>query len=230
MSDPAFHLKIPNGQLKLGKGEWAHGAVTSGHSRGRISNVDINELVSSLTAAGDKVQGVLELPYSIQFAGKNAGEMRRSLNGNGKLAITKGRIAALDLVASIQRALVTSQQETEGTKGSTPFNTLTADLTAAQSRLNLDGIVLDGPALRATGKGVIDFDQNIRFDLDARVTGGVARLFNQVARRSQQEEATVPLVVTGTVDAPRVRPSVARMATGAALGLLDSLFNKKKTP
>ncbi len=233
MSDPAFHLKLPNGRLRLGHGEWSgeaelrsHGSAISGATKGKISNVEINELVSGLSAANDKIYGVLEVPsYAMQFSGKNADDLLRSASGGGKLSITKGRIAALDLLASIQRALESKQEASE--KGATPFTTLAADLGIGQGNLNLSGIVLEGPNLHVTGQGVLHHDQTLQFDLQARVGGTLARLVNQISLRQGQDGALVPLAVTGTVEAPRVRPSVGKMATGVARGILDSIFKKK---
>ncbi len=234
MSTPRYDIKITGGKLRLSQGEWSgdaeiqvHGATTSGHSRGKIRNVEINELVSSLTPANEKIYGLVEIPsYSLQFAGKNADEMLSSLNGSGKLSLTQGRIAALDLLASIQRALEQSQPETEGAKGSTAFATLTSDLNVGQSRLDVSGLVVDGPATHFTGKGTIGFNEALHFDLDVRVSGGVAGLVNRISHRDAQAEAIVPVVVQGTVNSPIVRPSVSKLATGVATGLIDSFLKK----
>jgi uncharacterized protein involved in outer membrane biogenesis len=234
--EPAFELKMAEAKLRLGGGEWlggaevhVHGASTRGGSRGRIRNVEINEFLSSLTSSNDKIFGVFEIPsYSMQFAGKNADDLLNSLNGSGRISVSKGRIAALDLLASIQRAMEQGQKETTGAQGVTPFTTLAADFAMAQSKLNLSNIQLDGPGLRVSGQGAITFEQAINFDLQASVSGGVGQLVNRVSGRPQQSEATVPLTVRGTVNSPQVRPNVGKIATGIATGLLDSLFKKKK--
>ncbi len=44
-----------------------------------------------------------------------------------------------------------------------------------QSKLNLDGIRLDSPALQVRGKGFIGFDQAVTFDLAAHLLGGGTR-------------------------------------------------------
>lgn len=237
MSNPTFDLKVPGASLRLGKGEWTgssevriRGSMMSGAGRGAIRNVEINELLSNLTTAEGKIQGRLEVPsYSVRFAGKDADEIRNSLDGSGKLSVREGRIAALDLLASIQNALGSPRQEAvAGAKGATPFTSLTTDLSLGQRKLGLSQIVLDSPALRVTGAGAIGFDHTLNFNLDARVTGGLAQVVNRLARRDQAGEASVPLVVGGTIDSPQVRPSVSRLATGFAEGLVNSLFKKKK--
>src|SRR6185436_3148600 len=172
MSSPVFQLNITHAQLRLGKGEWSGDAEMqsrssgiSGRSSGKIRNVDINELVSSLTVANEKIFGLIELPYALQFAGKNADEIRNSLRGSGKLSVTQGRIAALDLLGSIQQVAQNPQQAIAGKRGTTPFTTLNANLNVGQARLMVDALQLDSPALCATGKGTINFDQAINFEL-----------------------------------------------------------------
>jgi uncharacterized protein involved in outer membrane biogenesis len=122
MSAPSFQLNIANALLRLGKGKWTgdaelqlRGSTTSGRSHGTVRNVDINELVSSVTSANGKIYGVLEISsYSLQFAGNNAGEVRNSLQGASKLAVTQGRLGALDLLSSIQEGISRPQELLEG--------------------------------------------------------------------------------------------------------------------
>jgi hypothetical protein len=45
-----------------------------------------------------------------------------------------------------------------------------------QSKLSFDGIQLDSPALRVTGKGFIGFDQAISFELAAHTSGGIGQV------------------------------------------------------
>ncbi|PYT22266.1 MAG: hypothetical protein DMG57_35845 [Acidobacteria bacterium] len=233
MSSPRFQLGITGGRLHLGKGEWLgdaelhlHGTASSGRTSGKIRNVDINELVSSVTVANGKIYGTLEIPsYSLQFAGNNAAQVRNSLHGSGKLSVTEGRIAALDLLSSIQQGVEHPQDLIAGKKGATPFTTLAAGMNVGESKLNLDGIQLESPALRVTGKGFIDFDQSMNFELVAQTQGGAGQMLNKVA--GFQAGAGIPVSVTGTVESPKVRPSVGKIVQKAAQGLLDSFFKKK---
>lgn len=232
MSSPSFQLKIAKAKLQLGTGEWSgdaefrlRGTALSGSSRGSIRNVDINELAGAFTSAEGKIYGVAEIPtYSVQFSGSSADQIRDSAAGSGRLTVAKGRIAAIDMLASIQRAL---NQSGEQAAGETPFTTLVSDLNIGQRRLDITGMQLDSPALRLAGKGAIGFDQSLDFDLEARVTGAAARLVSQIARRAQADEAAVPVKVTGTVNSPRVRPDVRKLATGAAESLFKSLLKRK---
>ena len=236
LGSPSFNLNIPNARMQLGKGQWTggaefqtRGAVSSGGVHGAISNVDINELLSAFTTASGKMYGLLAVPsFSLQFSGKDAEQMKNSLHGNGRLSMTQGKIGALDLLATIERALGQTNQDTDATKGATPFNTLSADLTVGQQRIDVGNLALDGPALRAEGSGVIGFDQSLNFNLTTHVAGNLARLVNTATfQRQQSNTADLPITVTGTAESPRVRPSIKKIVPGAVKGLVDSFLKKK---
>ena len=243
MAESQIQVAVKAARLKVSKGEWSgdvdlriRGPLTSGSSQGSIRNVDLDEFLSALTTAEGKMQGIAELsPYSLQFSGKNATEVRGSLRGTAKLAVTQGRIAALDLLASIEKTVGMLQQAPQGAdaaKGTTPFTRLGANILVGESKMQINDLVLEGPTLGATGNGVIGFDHSLNFDLVAKVSGNTASLVNRVAFNSQSSDASVPLTVTGTVDAPRVRPNVGKVVkeqvTKQVKGLVDSLFNRKK--
>jgi hypothetical protein len=235
MSDPNFRVKMADARLRLGEGEWngageleVRGTLVRGSSKGSLRSIEVNQMLSSLTGANEKMFGVLEAPaYSIQFAGRNAEEIRDSLSGSTRLSITKGRIAALDLLASIRRALEGSQQETPGAEGSTPFSSFVADLQVGQRKLDLSGIVLDSPALSLTGNGSIGFDGTLGFDLEAAVSGELGAMVTRVVRSSPGSESKLPLVLTGTLDSPKVRPNVRALAGRGARGLVESFLKKR---
>ena len=234
MSAPTYHLSIANAQLHLGKGEWLggadlqlHGTATSGRSSGKIRNVDINELVSAITPSSGKIYGVLEIPsYSFEFAGANADQVRTSLHGAGKLSVTQGRLAALDLLSHIKQAIEHPQELFTGQKGDTPFTTLVSDMNVGQTKLNLDGIQLDSPALRVDGKGIIGFDQAINFELAAHLLGGGTSAINQIATGGSAGGG-IPVSVTGTVESPQVHPNIGKMVKNVGEELLGSFFKKK---
>lgn len=243
MADSQLQFSLKDARLRLSKGEWSgsldlriRGTSTSGSAQGLFRNVDLDEFLSAFTTAEGKMQGIAELgPYAIQFSGKDAKEVRASLRGTSKLAVTQGRIAALDLVASIEKTVGMLQQQPQGAdaaKGTTPFTKLTANMLLGESKMQINDLVLEGPTLGATGNGVIGFDHSLNFDLNAKISGNTASLVNRVALNSQSNEASVPLTVTGTVDAPKVRPNVGKVVkqqvTKQVKGLVESLLNRKK--
>ncbi|MGA2600319.1 MAG: AsmA family protein [Bryobacteraceae bacterium] len=229
LSSPQFGLRIPNASLQLGKGQWAgsanftmHGQAMSGGTQGSIRNIDINEFLSSFTSSSGKVYGSLAMPTSaLEFSGRNSADILSSLKGSAKISVTQGRLGALDLPATLQRALGT-QQAADGSKGTTQFTSLSGDVNIAQAKMNIENLLLDAPGLHLTGSGVIGFDESINFSIVARLKeGGLAKVL----------DADVPLLVTGTVDAPKVHPQVGKMVKSdvhAAVKDVLGGFLKKK--
>jgi uncharacterized protein involved in outer membrane biogenesis len=242
MAESQIQFTMKDAKLRLSKGEWngsadvrVHGSAISGTTQGAIRNIDLDEFLSSFTTAQGKIQGIADLaPFSAQFSGKTAAEIENSLRGSAKIAVNQGHIAALDLVASIEKTAGMLQQQPQGgaaATGSTPFTKLTANLVVGERKIQVNDLAIEGPTLAASGQGVIGFDHALNFDLTAKVSGNVASLVNRVALSSQSNEASVPLSVTGTLESPHVRPNLGKAlkqeATKQVKGLVDSLFNRK---
>ena len=195
ISAPALHLQVLRARLRLGQGEWAgaadfriRGQMVSGASRGSLRGVDVNALLGSLTAEGaGKIYGVIDvLGYMVGFADK-------TVDATARLSVTNGRIAMLDMPASIRQALASEPSSGAQAAGTTAFRALTCDLSLTQSRLDLTALVFDSPALKCTGKGTIGFDRVMHFDLSATAGGDAER----------------PIVLEGTLDRPQIRPGPA---------------------
>lgn len=234
VSTPRLQLDVSSAKLELGSGQWNGSAAFSRNgelmkvaSRGSIRNLDIDQLLSVFTTERGKIYGLLAVPtYSVEMSGHNADELRNGMKGTASLSVTKGRVTAMDLPATLQRVL-SQNQPAEGTKGATAFDTLTAGLTMANAKVNVANLLLDGSTLRVTGDGVLGFDRSLDFKLLAHVSGSLARLVNAGPLPLPSITADVPLTVTGTVESPVVRPQIGKMAKSAAEGILHNLLKKK---
>ena len=244
-SAPAYHVRVAGASLKLGSGEWSGGldlrvggSATSGSSTGRVRNVEINEFLNSLTESNDKVSGILEIsPYSLQFSGGDAAAIRNSLNGTAKFSIAQGKFAALDFSSSIQRAtslasalLQPKISEEKPADGSTAFSTLSGEMKIAAARIEFDSIGLESPSLGFTGHGTIGFDQSLQFSLEVRMKSNLADVMSRLTKREDVSQTALPVEVSGTIEAPRIRPNVAKLMPGTVKGAVESLrrlFNRK---
>lgn len=235
MSDPVFRFNISQAEMQLGEGVWTgaaeldlRGSFLEGHTEGALKSVQINQMLSSFTEAGEKLFGILEAPaYSLRFAGRDSDELMDSLSGHASLRITKGRVAALDLLASIRRALETSRREAEATQGSTPFSSLAGALRVGQRKLELTGLTLESPVLNLTGQGTVGFDGSLALNLEVPVSGELSALIARLARLSPGSAVRLPVLVTGTLESPRVRPDVRSLAGRGVRGLVDSFLKRR---
>lgn len=241
MSSPQFRLSIPNANLQLGKGHWLgsadfrlNGKVLAGGTHGSIRDIDINEFLSCFTTGGGKLYGLLAMPSStLQFSGRNAAEMLSSLQGNAKLAVTQGRVAAIDLPATLERVLG-KLEPADGAKGSTTFSNLSADINIAAQKMNIANLLLDSPVLRVTGGGIIGFDETLDLALIAHISGGrLGEVVSTGPLHIPNMNADVPLTVTGTVESPQVHPQIGKLAKTAVQGTVKGIMGqilKKKLP
>jgi len=241
MSNPQFQLDIPNAKLQLGKGQWngsanfqLHGKVMGGGTRGAIRDIDVNEFLSSFTSSSGKVYGLLSMPSSaLQFSGRNSAETLNSLKGTAKMSVTQGRLAGMDLPATLERAFGSSES-TAASKGNTNFSTLSADINIAERKMNVTNLLLDSPAVRVTGNGVIGFDESINFALVAHVSGGrLGQVISTGPLHLPNVNADIPITVTGTVESPQVHPQIGKMAKAAVHDTVRGIvggFLKKKVP
>jgi uncharacterized protein involved in outer membrane biogenesis len=236
MSTPVADLKMRNAALRLGPGEWKGnidllwvGGVVRGKSSGSIRKVDINEFLSALTPASGKIEGVLEIPsYSVTFGGRDAAQIRRSLSGEASLSIDKGKLRALDLLASIRNAIEKPNSDATATGGDTPFTSLTAAAAIRDERLILDNILLGGPGLKAQGAGGVTFAQQLGFQLNVLVQGRVAELLGKASTAERAAETMVPMKISGTVANPKVFPDVRRLAVQTGVSYAEKIL--KGTP
>lgn len=234
MSTPTTQLQLREGLLKVGAGEWKGtvdllmvGGVVRGKSAGSISKLDINQFLGAFTSADNRMSGQLHMPsYSLRFAGRDADQLKRSLTGEAKMTVMQGRLKALDMVASIRRAVERTGM-IEGDQKDTDFTTLNVDLALAGGTITASGLVVEGPALAAHGAGTIAADQALQFKMTTLVRGRVAELLGQRKVGTNPAEAAVPIEIGGTVQNPRVTPNVAKMAVSTGLSYLQDLLKKR---
>jgi hypothetical protein len=236
-SAPVVEVSARSAELRLGSGRWrgdlevvSSGGVARGASSGSVSGVDINEFVTAFASSPDKIDGRLEVPaYKLRFSGKDALGIKNSLTGEARLEVTEGRLKALDLLGAILRA-VESKDQAQPSPADTQFSTLTTGLSVGGQKLSLAGLALTGPGLKATGDGTIGFDHALSVRLNALVGGRIAELLGKRSEEGAAGEASVPVLIAGTVDHPSVRPDVRRMAVGAARSLLGDFLRRRLEP
>ncbi len=237
LGNPDWMLDIREGSAKAGtSGEWkgafqihSNKGVMRGTSTGSIRGVDSNEFLSVFSSVNEKISGVLAIPsYQMQFAGKGSAALKTSLTATGKMEITKGHLAAMNILSSIENAL--SGRPLKG--GATEFTTLEANLRIAEQALAIYDIVIEGPELHVTGAGMVSAEQRLDFKLDATVSGAIGALIPLRSASSGGQGVSIPVTVTGTVLQPNVKPNVKKLAGDTAKkaigGLLDRLINGKQ--
>jgi AsmA protein len=141
--------------------------------------------------------GNIDLKLTTQ--GLDADQIKKTLNGTASIALHDGRIEGVDLAKLIEQARAltgTARGEPVAAKttasDATVFKSLTANLRVTNGVAQNDDLALDGPNLRATGRGTADL---VRESLDYR-------LKVTVAGGAEQRGTTVPVNITGSFTKP----------------------------
>jgi uncharacterized protein involved in outer membrane biogenesis len=239
LGEPAIHLTAAGSSLQLGSGQWQgnmefHVAKSQlkGYLNGAIRGVDINQLLNAFTEAKDKVFGTAEIPdLQVTFAGSHSEELLDSLSGRGTITMEDGRIAALDIfnaVATQAQKLLSG--ETAGS-GNTEFIRFFSRWQLGNRHLQMSDILLDAGSAGLSGEGFVTFEHALNFDLRTTITGPLALNLGGKPDKEGVPAAQIPVKVSGTLEAPRVRPDIKQAAQeqvkDRVTDLLDSFFKKR---
>ena len=141
--------------------------------------------------------------------------------------VAKGQIKALDILASIRRAVEKVGLMEAEKSGNTEFTTLNTAVRIDGGALQASDFVIEGPALMVNGAGSIGFDQALQFKLSTLVRGRIAELLGRKGVGNAPAEAVVPVEVSGTVGNPRIVPNVKSMAVSTGVNFLRDLIQKR---
>jgi uncharacterized protein involved in outer membrane biogenesis len=215
------HLVIKDGTLKLAPLDFktAGGHLVSAITmdvRGKhiVTHADITakglHLDQLLPAAKQSTsQGIIGGRAKLDATGDSISQMMGTANGEAAVIMDGGnisemvlRLANLDFANSFLLLL--------GGDKNVPIRCAVANFKAVGGNFKVQDLVLDTPKVNITGDGDVNFaDESLHLRLASRSKG-----FSLVSLRG-------PILVTGTLMKPKVKPDTARVAArgGAAVGL-----------
>ena len=147
----------------------------------------------------DHYTGTGNIGLKLTAQGFDADQIKKSLNGTAAIAFRDGKIEGVDLVKLIGQARAlrdAARGKPVAVKASendaTVFKSLTASVRVVNGVAQNDDLALDGPNLRATGRGTADLVHE-KLDYRLKVT---------VAEGAERRGSTVPVIVAGTFTNP----------------------------
>ena len=174
-----------------------------------LKDVDVGPLLQD--AAGmDQLSGTGSLDMSVAGRGKSQRDLIGSLTGKGSLALDKGTLKGVDMLAVVKNAAASLA----GGSSQTNFTTLTATYTISSGILKNNDLKMNAPGLPVTGAGTVDLPQRrVNYKLTPKIVGALS----------------VPVDITGPWDNLSYRPDLAGVAKqgGAAL---ESLIKNPSNP
>jgi hypothetical protein len=175
--------------------DWNQGWIID--SRVRFNNLDTGALLKHM--GKDYLDGTGSGQFTLRSSAGNAAMLADNLHIAGDAIIVRGHIYDTDLE---QAAKSLSSEWLAG--GQTPFDELKSRVELTQDEMRFTDLKISSSVLSAKGKmNVIE-----RARLDGRINVGLDDPSGLV---------TMPLMISGTIDQPKVRPTDEALA-GAAVG------------
>ena len=164
----------------------------------KLEQVQVGPLLKDMQLF-DNYTGTGNIGLRLTAQGYDADQIKKTLNGTVAIAFHDGTIVGVDLIKLIEQARAlrdAARGKPVAVKAvggdTTAFKSLTANVRVVNGIAQNDDLALDGPNLRATGRGSADL---VRETLNYR-------LKVTVAEGAERRGTTVPVIVSGTFAKP----------------------------
>ena len=152
------------------------------------------------------LEGTAQSRVAISMTGDDADRIKKSLNGTGEFNFTDGAIVGIDLAGMVRNAKAAfglAEKETERPR--TDFAELNAPFTITNGVVETPETTLLSPLLRLGAKGKANL---VTEALDFRVEPKFVGTIKGQGDTMERAGVMVPVLVTGTFDAPKFRPDM----------------------
>jgi len=184
-----------------------------------LQGVSIGPLVRDV-AGRDAIEGRGNVALELQGAGATVGAIKKSLEGNARVALRDGAIKGINLTEKLRKARATlgsqsaKRELAEGTE-KTDFSELTASFVIRDGVARNDDLAAKSPFLRLSGAGEIDIG-NSKLDYVAKATVVASGKGQGGAELDRLSGITVPVKLGGAFDAVNYEVDYGAIATGLA--------------
>jgi len=214
-----------------------------------LDRVDANQLLSATSSLKRTLYGLLAANMSTSFTATSADSIARSLNGDLSLDLKNGKLVGIDLLhelANIGKFLSGGQ----AAKSFTNLVQLAGNFKVLNGVAHTDNLkaVIEGGTLAAIGD-VNLADQSLNMKLTAvlskafsdRVGGTGIGGYMSTALANNKGELVLPVIVSGSLQKPRLAPDLQALAqmklqnllpstSNPAAGILGSILEKQQQP
>ena len=200
----------------------------------KMQKVDGNKLLSSVSSVKDTLYGLLAANANARFSAGGTSNFAQSLNGQLSLDLSDGRLARVDLLnqlASIGKFLNSSPT---AQKPFTDITKLTGTLNVVNGVAQTNDLMAVIPGANLAAKGTANLATNalnmhvmavLSKEFSQKVGGTKVGGFMQTALANNKGELVMPVLVTGTLDQPRLAPDLQEVARMKLQNLLPSFGN-----
>jgi AsmA protein len=187
----------------------AHGAVPVLHLNESLAGIQIQPLLTDF-AKLNRVSGRGNVTLDVTAQGKTTAALMASLDGHAAINLNKGAIQGINLWSAINSAVALAQQHsmpTQGAGNSTPFDVFKASADLANGVATTKDLDIASGDLSVTGQGTANLvTEAINYRVSAAILKGAGA----------GALANVPLLISGTMTSPSVRPDTQALAKSVA--------------
>jgi uncharacterized protein involved in outer membrane biogenesis len=181
-----------------------------------LEGLDVNKALSANTSAKEVLMGTGQVQASVKGSGFDEGALKTRLNGNVEVALRKGVIKNLPLLAKINQAL----KITGGNDKDTHFESLDGTFAIGSGKAHTENLHLKAGELFFLAKGDVLFDQTLAFKGTARFSKAKsAEILHSLSDleylANDQGEVEIPLTVSGPASSPSVGVDLGSIARKA---------------
>lgn len=190
-----------------------------------VEGLQLNPMMTAMGYRQVEVSGTAAANLTLSGRGLTASDLEKTLEGTGKLAVKQGKIEGLNLMKEVGALLKIAGLSPDAVKASV-FSTIESDFVIKDGVVHADRLLLDSHDYQASGNGTVGLDHTI----DARLRLVLSRALSQRAAASSPVaraalsggRLSLPLLITGTLDAP-----VYRLDTKVFAGKIQEQGKKK---
>ncbi|MHB8813106.1 MAG: AsmA family protein [Steroidobacteraceae bacterium] len=188
----------------------AQGTIPVLHLKENLTGIEVRPLLTDF-AKLNRVSGRGNVTMDVTARGNTTAALTGSLDGHAAVSLTNGAIQGFDLWSAVNSAVALAQRHSMPTKGggnSTPFDTFKASADLTNGVATTKDLDIASGDLRVTGQGTANLTtEAVDYRVDAAVLQGPG---------TGAALANIPLLITGTMKSPSVRPDTQALVKSVA--------------
>lgn len=188
----------------------AHSAVPVLHLDENLSGIDVQPLLTDF-AKLNRVSGRGNVTMNVTARGNTTAALMSSLDGHAAANLTNGAIQGIDLWGAINSAVALAERQplpNQGAGNSTRFDTFKASADLANGIATTKDLDIASGNLHVTGGGTTNLVTSaVAYHVNANILKGPA---------TGASLANVPLLISGTMTKPSVRPDTQALVKSLA--------------
>jgi AsmA protein len=229
LTDANFALTAGNGRLSLRPTGTLYGGAIDGEIsiqvQGDAARLALRQSLTGVDMAGvghdyfktDALEGTGNVRLDLAAVGSKVGDIKRDLDGTASVAVTDGALLGVDFWHEIMQArAVLTGPEVPALEGEpkTPFSRIAVGGSVEDAVLTTDEFTAALPFAALNGTGTIDLlTLELALSANAGLVDGPTLQEDPVL--AEYAGRTIPLKISGTLDAPRVVPDVKALLSQA---------------